>query len=242
MQNKQKNFDIIGDIHGCYTELLELLTLLGYGADGQHPQNRVLVFVGDLVDRGPDSLSVVRLVMRLMDEGKALCVRGNHDDKFRRYLLGNKVKLNYGLERTVKQIEETDSAERIRIESFLDFLPYQLSLDEGKLVVSHAGVTEDLIGVDSRRSRAFCLYGQVSGLIDDMGFPIRMEWAHEYQGSPLIVYGHTPVPEARFINHTVNIDTGCVFGGHLTALRYPEMQTVAVKSKAIYYERMVNPQ
>ncbi len=239
MQNKQIYFDIIGDVHGCYTELLELLARLGYGVDGQHPQNRVLVFLGDLVDRGPDSLSVLRLVMDLCDRGRALCVRGNHDDKFRRYLMGNKVKLNFGLERTVKQTENIDSAERIRIESFLDFLPYQLSLDAGNLVVSHAGVTEDLIGIDSSRSRAFCLYGQVSGLTDDMGFPIRMEWAHEYHGSPLIVYGHTPVPEARFINHTVNLDTGCVFGGHLTALRYPEMQIVAVKANAIYYERMV---
>lgn len=57
--------------------------------------------------------------------------------------------------------------------------------------------------------------------------PVRYNWAADYRGKALVVYGHTPVPEALWLNNTVNIDTGCVFGGHLTALRYPEREAVS---------------
>ena len=77
---------------------------------------------------------------------------------------------------------------------------------------------------------------ETTGETDEFGLPVRYNWAADYRGKALVVYGHTPVPEPLFLNNTVNIDTGCVFGGQLTALRYPERETVSVKARQTYYE------
>jgi protein phosphatase len=109
-------------------------------------------------------------------------------------------------------------------------------LDHGKLVVAHAGLKEQFHGQDTKASRTFALYGEVTGQKDIHGLPIRGNWPDRYKGEPWVVYGHVPFPEPHWQNNTVGIDTGCVFGGKLTALRYPEMETVSVIAERVYYE------
>ncbi|HVT11035.1 MAG TPA: polynucleotide kinase-phosphatase [Fimbriimonadaceae bacterium] len=219
-------FDIIGDIHGCYDELVELLAKL-------EPKRKV-VFLGDLVDRGPNSPAVLRLVMEMVESGQALCVPGNHDMKLLRKLKGREVQISHGLAETLEQLAIEPPEFIQQVTRFLDGLISHYVLDGGKLVVAHAGMKAEMQGRASGRVRDFALYGETTGETDDFGLPVRYNWAAEYRGSARVVYGHTPVPEAEWLNRTINIDTGCVFGGKLTALRYPEMELIEVAAKATY--------
>ena len=238
-------FDIIGDVHGCFDELHALLDALGYQVtrhdeegeprfEVQPPAGRRAIFVGDLVDRGPDSPNVLRLVMEMVEAGTALCVPGNHDIKLLRALQGRRVKIAHGLSQTLDQLQGESVAFRKRLIAFLDGLISHYVFDEGKLVVAHAGLSEALQGRASRWVRDFALYGDTTGELDEFGLPVRRDWAARYRGEALVVYGHTPVAEPRWLNHTVNIDTGAVFGGALSALRYPEQAVVSVAALRQY--------
>ncbi|MBC7818204.1 MAG: polynucleotide kinase-phosphatase [Planctomycetaceae bacterium] len=236
-------FDFIGDVHGCYDELIALLAKLGYAEqpDGAwtHPAGRKMVFVGDLVDRGPKVPEVVRLVMESVKSDSALCVPGNHDVKFMRKVWGKNVQLTHGLAGTVAQFEayEADYRGFSRMAAeFIDSLVSHYVLDEGRLVVAHAGMQESMQGRGSGAVREFALYGETTGETDEFGLPVRHNWAADYRGSAIVVYGHTPVPEPEWLNQTINIDTGCVFGGKLTALRYPEKELVSVPARQTYAE------
>ncbi len=236
-------FDIIGDVHGCADELLGLLEKLGYGVERSNgefevepPEGRRAIFLGDLVDRGPKSPEVLRLVMGMVASGAALCVPGNHDAKLVRALRGKNVQLKYGLAGTLEQLENEPTEFREEVASFLDRLVSHYVLDEGRLVVAHAGLKERFQGRASGRVRDFALFGETTGETDEFGLPVRYDWASEYRGEASVVYGHTPVPEPGWVNRTINIDTGCAFGGSLTALRYPEMDLVAVPARETYYE------
>lgn len=237
-------FDIIGDIHGCYDELIVLLDKLGYRKRFNyyfHPEGRKAVFLGDLTDRGPRSLDSFWLVKHMVDSGNALYVPGNHCRKLSRYLEGRNIKIANGLEKTVAEIKllPEDEREYFR-EKFLNLYreaPPYLILDRGRLVVSHGGIKEEMIDKVTERIRSFCFFGDATGEITEEGLPVRRDWAKEYSGDALIVYGHTPVPDAVFINNTIDIDQGCVMGGKLTALRYPELEIVQVPAFAAYYER-----
>ncbi|RFU87582.1 polynucleotide kinase-phosphatase [Streptomyces triticagri] len=228
-------FDIIGDIHGCRSELDTLLGKLGY-VDGSHPEGRTAVFVGDLVDRGPDSPGVLRRVMSMVESGDALCVPGNHENKFGRYLKGRKVQHTHGLAETVAQLEEESEEFRARVREFIDGLVSHYVLDGGKLVVCHAGLPEKYHGRTSGRVRSHALYGDTTGETDEFGLPVRYPWAEEYRGRAAVVYGHTPVPSASWLNNTICLDTGAVFGGRLTALRWPERELVDVPAEKVWYE------
>lgn len=234
-------FDIVGDVHGCYDELCELLAKLDYQVDpaahaATPPAGRKLIFVGDLVDRGPASPAVLKLAMRMVADGTALCVPGNHDVKLFRKLKGRNVQLTHGLAETMRQLEPEPDAFKRDAADFIDKLVSHYVLDGGRLVVAHAGMKEAYIGRASGRVREFALYGETTGEIDEFGLPVRMNWAAEYRGRAAIAYGHTPVPEAEWLNNTVNLDTGCAFGGKLTALRWPEREFVSVPAKATYAE------
>lgn len=245
-------FDIIGDVHGCYDELVSLLGRLGYGVEqspggpegdclvtppvGADGTARRLVFLGDLVDRGPKSPAVLRLVMRLVAENKALCVPGNHDVKLLRKLDGKKVMLTHGLAETMAQLAEEPPEFVGAVRGFIDGLVSHFVLDEGRLVVAHAGLKESMQGRGSGAVREFCLYGETTGETDEFGLPVRHNWAAEYRGRATVVYGHTPAPEADWLNGTICIDTGCVFGGKLSALRYPEREVVSVPAARVYAE------
>jgi protein phosphatase len=230
-------FDIIGDVHGCYDELIELLNRLGYETTEVGrivpPPGRKVIFLGDLVDRGPKTPEVMRLVMSMVAGGVALCVPGNHDNKLLRKLRGKNVQITHGLAETLQQLEKAPALLPM-IEKFIDSLVGHYVLDDGRLVVAHAGMKERYIGRASGRVREFALYGETTGETDEFGLPVRYNWAAEYRGFAHVVYGHTPVPEADWLNRTINIDTGCVFGGKLSALRWPEREIISVPAKQIY--------
>ncbi len=235
-------FDLIGDIHGCYDELSELLARLGYqrqdgGAEPtyRHPEGRKAIFLGDLVDRGPNVPAVLRLVMAMVGSGDALCVAGNHDVKLARALRGRQVKISHGLAESLRQLEHEPDDFRERAAAFLDERVSHYVLDGGRLVAAHAGLREDLQGRGSGRVREFALYGDTTGETDDYGLPVRHNWAADYRGRAWVVYGHTPTPAAEWLNRTICIDTGCVFGGALTALRYPEKTLISVAARSEYY-------
>ncbi len=232
-------FDLIGDVHGCHDELILLLGRLGYAPDPEagmrHPEGRKAVFLGDLCDRGPKNAAVLRLVMKMVRSGSALAVPGNHDVKLVRYLNGKNAQLTHGLDRTVNELEKEDEDFRREVRDFLDGLVSHYVLDGGKLVAAHAGLKEEYIGRGSARVREFCLYGEVTGEIDEYGLPVRLNWASDYRGKATVVYGHVPRLEVQAVNGTYGIDTGCVFGGKLTAYRYPERELVDVDALAQYY-------
>ncbi|WP_327698193.1 polynucleotide kinase-phosphatase [Streptomyces sp. NBC_00459] len=228
-------FDIIGDIHGCAAELDSLLGKLGY-EDGVHPSGRTAVFVGDLVDRGPDSPGVLRRVMSMVGSGNALCVPGNHENKYGRHLKGRKVQHTHGLAETIEQMADESDEFRSQVREFIDGLVSHYVLDGGRLVVCHAGLPEKYHGRTSGRVRSHALYGETTGETDELGLPVRYPWAEDYRGRAAVVYGHTPVPEASWLNNTICLDTGAVFGGKLTALRWPERELVDVPAEQVWYE------
>ncbi|WP_410648545.1 polynucleotide kinase-phosphatase [Amycolatopsis sp. cmx-4-54] len=228
-------FDVIGDVHGCREELDELLTELGY-VDGVHPQGRTAVFVGDLVDRGPDTPGVLRRVMAMAEAGSALVVCGNHEQKLVRALNGRNVKTTHGLAESLEQLSAQDEDFRAKAHAFCEGLIAHYVLDGGDLVVAHAGLPEKFHGRASGRVRSTALYGDTTGETDEYGLPVRLPWARDYRGKAMVLYGHTPTLEPEWINGTMCLDTGCVFGGKLTALRYPEREVVSVKAKKVWYE------
>ncbi|MFD1415330.1 bis(5'-nucleosyl)-tetraphosphatase PrpE [Oceanobacillus jeddahense] len=232
-------FDIIGDIHGCLEELLELLEKIHYRQEkGEyfHPEGNKIVFIGDLTDRGPNSIAVIKLVYQLVAEQKiAYYVPGNHCNKLYRYFLGNQVQEKHGLETTVAEWKKLNESQKKNIqEKFIalyENAPLYLYFEDLQLVVAHAGIKENLIGQINSRTKTFVLYGDVTGQTDHQGRPVRRDWAKHYRGEPWIVYGHTPVLEPRQINRTINIDTGCVFGNKLTAFQFPKQTIISVPSK-----------
>jgi polynucleotide kinase-phosphatase len=236
-------FDIIGDIHGCYDELRHLLEELGYGiaeVDGRMqvdpPEGRMAIFLGDYGDRGPKTPEVYRLVMSMVAAGTALALPGNHDVKLGRHLDGRNVRINHGLAETIDQFGRLSGEEIEEIRAFVQSLVSHYVLDDGRLVVAHAGLPEELQGRSSRTVRDVALYGVTTGRVDDYDLPERLDWAADYRGGALVVYGHTPVAEPIWSNGTINIDSGCVFGGSLTALRYPERTLVTVPALRTYFD------
>lgn len=244
-------FDIIGDVHGCADELELLLGQLGYGRvnvpDHEpgwsnqsyvHPEGRKAVFVGDLVDRGPRIVDTLSIVRNMVVMGSALCVPGNHDVKLLKKLQGKDVRMTHGLAETMAEIDAIPAEARpLFLKSLIKFLDGLVShnvLDGGKLVVAHAGLKQEMQGRGSGKVREFCLYGETTGETDEFGLPVRHNWAADYRGPASVVYGHTPVPEPEWLNNTVNVDTGCVFGGKLTALRWPEREFVSVPAARVY--------
>ncbi len=279
LKHEHGPFDLIGDVHGCCDELVELLGKLGYEVDMgsapvpravegvalstssgtddasgatpeaaggtpalpdmfrvSHTAGRKLVFLGDLVDRGPQTPQVLKLVMRAVADGVALCVPGNHDVKLMRKLQGRDVQVTHGLAESLAQLAGETEDFRRRVAEFLDDLVSHYVLDGGRLVVAHAGLKEAMHGRGSGAVRDFALYGETTGETDEFGLPVRHDWAAEYRGAAMVVYGHTPVPEPEWLNRTINLDTGCVFGGRLTALRYPEKELVSVPARRTYAE------
>ncbi|MGH3566680.1 MAG: polynucleotide kinase-phosphatase [Pseudonocardia sp.] len=238
-------FDLIGDVHGCRGELETLLGELGWelrrdevgrAVSARHPQGRTAVFLGDLVDRGPDITGVLRLAMGMVADGVALAVAGNHEVKLVRALKGRDVRRSHGLVESLDQLAAEPDGFTAQATTFMDGLLAHYVLDGGRLVVAHAGLREQFHGRASRRVRAFALYGETTGETDEFGLPVRYPWALEYRGAATVAYGHTPVPEAEWVNNTICLDTGCVFGGALTVLRWPERELVSVAAEKVWFE------
>ncbi len=234
-------FDVIGDVHGCFDELIELIEQLGYRFENGlpvHSEGRRLAFVGDAMDRGPKSLAVLQLLFDMQDADILHYSPGNHCNKLYRFFKGNPVELLHGLEMTVAEWRQLEKGQQQQFKNrflrFYEALPLYHRLRDD-LIVVHAGLRQDMIGQAlSRRIITFALYGEITGKYHSDGRPVRGNWAKTYNGDPWIVYGHTPVKTPYFQNHSVNIDTGCVFGGMLTALRFPELDICQVPSKQVY--------
>lgn len=240
-------YDVIGDIHGCYQEMNQLLEKLGYkieGGDISHEQGRLPVFLGDLTDRGPNSLAVIYAVSQWVKKKQALYCPGNHCNKLYRYFLGRNVVISHGLETTVAELEALTSKEFNHVSglfrSLYENAPLYLVLDEGKLVVVHAGIRPNDIGKVNKSVKTFVLYGDITGEKHPDGRPVRRDWPSKYTYDSLVIYGHTPVREPRHVGNTINIDTGCVFGGELTALKWPEKTFVTVPSQQPFQEEKFN--
>src|SRR5680860_1271528 len=196
-RNEHGPFDVIGDVHGCCSELETLLSALGYVltrdeddrlVDAIHPDGRRPVFVGDLVDRGPDSPGVLRLVMGMVKAGNALCVPGNHENKLVRALRGRQVRVSHGLAETLAQLAEESEEFRREVAEFCFDLVSHVVLDGGRLVVAHAGLKEAYHGRASGRVRSFALYGDSTGATDQFGLPVRYPWANDYRGKAMVLY------------------------------------------------------
>jgi len=243
LRHEHGPFDVVGDVHGCHQELATLLDQLGYseanvagiGHVRRHPDGRKAVFLGDLVDRGPYVPEVLRTVMAMVETGSALCVPGNHDVKLLQKLRGRGVEVAHGLAESLAQLEREPEAFRQKVAGFIHHRVSHYVFDDGKLVVAHAGMPESMQGRSSAAVRSFALYGETTGETDEYGLAVRYNWAADYRGQATVVYGHTPVPEPQWLNNTLNIDTGCVFGGRLTALRYPEREIVSVPAARTYW-------
>ncbi|NOJ93434.1 AAA family ATPase [Corallococcus coralloides] len=242
-------FDIIGDVHGCFDELKALLTKLGYvigprlgylryneGFEVGGNEGRMVVFLGDLIDRGPGVVEVLKLVMGMVYAGRALFVPGNHEIKLLKKLRGKDVRVGRGLAMTLEQLEREPPAFVQDVAEFIEGGPTHYVLADGRLVVAHAGLKESMHGRDTPEVRDFALYGETTGEADAYGLPVRADWARDYRGPATVVYGHTPVPESEWVNNTLCVDTGCVFGGKLTALRYPERELVSVSAQREYWK------
>lgn len=241
LRHERGPFDVIGDVHGCTEELLELVSLLGYKSDGagglSHPEGRKLIFLGDLADRGPHNAEAFALAMDWVRSGNALYTPGNHCNKLMRYLQGRRVTQSNGLDLTVADVEALEKREpgyKASLSEFISEAPTYLWLDGGALVVAHGGIKAGMLGRDDRFVQTMCLYGDITGKNNPDGTPVRLDWAAHYRGEATVVYGHTPAPQPVWRNNTINIDQGCVFGGRLTALRWPGREVVQVQAHAVY--------
>jgi hypothetical protein len=206
---------VIGDIHGCYDELLELLEKVALGADDR------VVCVGDLIVKGWKNREVLDF---LMTDKRFSSVLGNHDRVLMRHWRGEKVRLKKAHKKALAELE----ADRERYAAYLESLP--LALDTGSHLVVHAGVrpgvplaeqsVEDLTELrtlgEDRRSRE--------------GTP----WYEVYEGEKTVLFGHWPAGELRRGPRALGIDTGCVYGYELTAYVIETEEVVRVQAHRAY--------
>lgn len=214
----------IGDVHGCLDELTALLQTLQPAADD------TLVFVGDLVAKGPDSQGVVALAR----EQGAFCVRGNHDEavlRFRRAVTSGETlpKLKKGHMLAALSMKEPDW-------SYLESLPFFLSFDRLGVLVVHAGLrpgipVEEQTPDDLMNMRTIRPDGSASSKLED-----GERWARAWRGPQRVVFGHDAISGLQREAFATGLDTGCVYGGQLTALVLPEDRLISVPARRAYKE------
>jgi protein phosphatase len=245
-----EDLDIIGDIHGCASELQELLSKLGYEMSSSgafvHPQNRLAVFVGDLTDRGPASVAALEIVWKMIQAKSAkLGALGNHDSKlYRAAIEGRNVQTTHGLQKTIEEIESLPVERRGQIIQIIDNLfskaPTHSVFDNNRLIVTHGAIRPEMAGKTAAHKKdamsTLCLYGETSGEKTDKGFPVRTyNWINEWKDpETTVIFGHdvvgfTPKRLGKY-DQIIGIDTGCAFGGRLSAYRYNEREIVQVDS------------
>lgn len=250
----EDGFDIIGDIHGCYDEMLVLLKELGYKQQGDvyvHPAGRRLISVGDIMSRGPKSIETMQFWLKQIEAGLSYMTDSNHGWKIARWLDGQNVTLNYGDELVEQEFstyekehgEEQTQALKNRFAKMLFNAQSHYILTKNKItkaVVTHAGIKDHYIGKQSKHISDFCRYGDIQQT-DSSSKPIRGDWFTQHKTSELIIWGHDVKLQPFKANRTINIDQGAVFGGELTAFQYPEQTFISVNSYANYAGTLDNP-
>src|ERR1700735_3751278 len=200
---------IIGDVHGCRRELVELLDRVAFTTGDR------LVSVGDLVARGPDSLGVLDVIRRT----GAIVVRGNHEQKLVSWKEAKMARLRGENAREVKLgAIHADLVEELRpIDwSLLETSLLWLDLPEHGVRVVHAGVQPG-VPIDRVKPSTLMRIRTVGA----NGRPSRDGgglWGARYVGPPHIVFGHNAAPGLQLHRWATGLDTGCVYGGRLTAL------------------------
>lgn len=229
-----ERYDFIGDVHGCKKTLDALFVKLGYAWRGNvwvHPHGRIPVFLGDLIDKGPDSYGVLKLALRMVFRNKALYVPGNHCEKLYRFIKGGGTNLSVQLQKTIAQIKGSIDGKALMRDfaSFMSKVKTHLVLDGGNVVAVHASVTKDTVGVYNKETYRMNLFGFVNqSVLNQNGVPMRIPTMDMYVGDKLVIHGHIKMREPRYGNNVLNIDTSCgKMGGKLTSYRYPEGNLVS---------------
>jgi len=232
--------DIIGDVHGSYPELLSLLEKLGYQlvfknkaglpklASVLCPKGRRLVFVGDLINRGPSSILVLNLVMQLVARNVAVAVKGNHEMELLQALRhrGKSFKCH----QTVKQLKKQTPGFQKKVLNFIKAMPWKYETKE--LIVVHAAFRSGCAPAMTRRAAVF------GDTRRSRNTSVRNDrWVQEYKGTKTIVHGHIPMNSVAFRRSgkgawVVGVDTDCSRGNELSALRFPQLLVVSVPNQA----------
>lgn len=210
----------VGDIHGCHVELADLLDLVAPTSADR------LVFVGDLVNRGPDSCRVLDLAR----QHRAICLLGNHELRLLKAFRG-------GDHRRLKS-QDIDTFVRLRPSDwdFLAQMPLTFEAPDFGVVCVHGGFLPGLPWQSQpaevvTRIQVVDRNGQPAKRVDEPDAPL---WADLWQGPPFVVYGHLPGPQVVERPWSAGIDTACVQGGHLTACVWPEKRFFQVKARQRY--------
>jgi diadenosine tetraphosphatase ApaH/serine/threonine PP2A family protein phosphatase len=207
---------LIGDVHGCLDELQELLELVGANAEDR------LISVGDLICKGPNSLGVMQWAMT---QENLSCVLGNHEARFLKYWRQGKIPDEKPYDReTYEQLEPA-------FEECMQFASsWPLYIDEPEFLVVHAGIDPRLPRLEQQRAQDLT---NIRRLDDHEKTP----WYEKYEGAKPIIFGHWAAPRPLLRRNAVGLDTGCVYGGSLTAWILPERRLVSVRAKRIYQEK-----
>jgi len=208
---------VVGDIHGCYDELTELLEKAEVGDDDR------IFSVGDLITKGPKSKEVLEL---FMTDARFSTVIGNHDLALRRKWNGEEVDLKPAQKEAHKELR----AEKDAYVSFFNRMPFMIDL--GTHLVVHAGVRPNVELYSQTTSDMTLIRTLGSDPESDEGTP----WYHVYHGEKIVLFGHWPAPEPRRGRKAIGLDTGCVYGYHLTAYIIEQDEFVSVKAKKAYDE------
>lgn len=206
---------IIGDIHGCFDELTDLLKRLDL-----QPDDRVIA-VGDLITKGPKNREVLD---RFMGDPRFSSVVGNHDRRIRQSLRGEPVPLTKAQRKAIQELEGAPD----KYAQYLRSLPY--TIDLGDYLVVHAGIRP---GVSLNHQMATDLT-EIRTMGADPARRKGTAWYDVYRGAQTILFGHWPGREPKRATHAIGLDTGCVYGGHLTAYVIETAQFVSVPAREAY--------
>ena len=205
---------VVGDIHGCYDELEDLLTEVGFTSDDR------LISVGDLITKGPKNREVLE---RFMSEPQFSAVMGNHDLALRRKWNGEKVKLKDSQKPTNKELKP----DKERYLAYLNALPFIIDL--GTHLVVHAGLRPG-VALNSQTSEDLT---ELRSMGKDRAARDGTPWYDLYDGDKVVLFGHWPANKPRIGEKAIGLDTGCVYGNHLTAyiLETDEFKSVPARRR-----------
>jgi len=206
---------VIGDIHGCFDELIDLLELIDL------KQNDRVVAVGDLVVKGEKNREVLD---RFIDDRRFSSVIGNHDRVLRQSWRGEPVRLTKAQRKTQTEL----NSNRARYAAYLKSLRY--TIDLGSHLVVHAGVRP---GVRLDRQMAADMT-QIRTMGTNPASRKGVPWYKVYRGKKIVLFGHWPAAAPRVAPRAIGLDTGCVYGGRLTAFIIEAAEFVSVPARRAY--------